>query len=403
MENNRIECPKCHTQIDVSSVLAGQIEAGLRQQFSSKLEDLEQALAQKDEALAAQQATIEQRLKREFAAQLKKQQDADVKRIRTELEEERKLASEAIQRELQEKTEKLKELHLAKTEVERLKREKEEAEDRIKLEMERRLNEQLKEEKLKLQQQVEEGANLKLKEKEKTIADLTNQISIMKQKAEQGSMQLQGEVQELELERILSTTWPIDQVSEIKKGARGADVLQEVRNANGAFCGKIYYESKRTKHFEASWIQKLKDDNLRVKADILVLVTSAMPDGQEQYHLRDGVWICRMSEVRALSAVMRFALLRISETAQLQHGRESKMELLYNYLTGPDFRNQMTAMIEGFNDLQSSLQKEKLAMQRYWAEREKQIDKVLLYTHGFVGSIQGIAGSGSISLPELEN
>lgn len=403
MENNRIRCPKCDTAIDVSEVLAGQIESALKQEYSKKLDRLQRALEEKDGALEEQKTAIETQLKKDYAAKLQKQQEETAARIRKELEEENKAAGEQIRKELQEKTEKLKELHLAKAEVEKLKRDKEEAETRIKLEMELQLSEQLKEEKLKLQQQVEEGVNLKLKEKEKIIADLTDQVSIMKRKAEQGSMQLQGEVQELELEQVLSSTWPMDLISEVKKGARGADVLQEVRSPFGALCGKIYYESKRTKHFEPSWIAKLKSDNLTVKADILILVTSAMPEGQDQYHLRDGVWICRMSEVRALSAALRYALLRIAETVQLQHGRESKMELLYNYLTGPEFRNQMTAIIEGFNDLQSTLEKEKRMMQRSWAEREKQIDKVLHYTNGFVGSVQGIAGSGTINLPELND
>jgi hypothetical protein len=318
------------------------------------------------------------------------------------MEAENKAGIEALEKELKFKSEQVKELNTAKAAIARLQREKEETETRVKLQLEEALNERLKDEKLRLQQQMEEGANLKIREKEKTIADLNNQISIMKQKAEQGSMQLQGEVQELELEQLLTATWPVDAISEVKKGARGADVLQEVRNAAGALCGRLYYESKRTKHFEPGWIQKLKDDNLSVKADVLILVTSAMPDGHDHYHLRDGVWICRMGEVKALSAVLRFALIRVAEVALVQHGRESKMELLYNYLTGPDFRNQMTAVIEGFNDLHATLEKEKRMMQRSWAEREKQIEKVLLYTNGFVGSVKGIAGANTIELPELD-
>jgi hypothetical protein len=240
---------------------------------------------------------------------------------------------------------------------------------------------------------------LKLKEKEKVIEDLKEQIEITKRKAEQGSMQLQGEVQELELEHILRSYYPFDQVEEIKKGQRGADVLQTVRTNQGIECGKIYYESKRTKDFQPAWLQKLRDDNLEMKADILVLVTEAMPDGEQRFLYKDGIWICSFTEVKGLSLTMRYALLQVQQVSVSQHNKGDKMELLYNYLTSQEFRGQFEAIMEGFKSLQDSYSDEKLKMQKLWKEREKQLEKILLNAVHFYGSIKGIAGS---SIPDIK-
>jgi hypothetical protein len=222
----------------------------------------------------------------------------------------------------------------------------------------------------------------------------------MKRKAEQGSMQLQGEIQELELENILRNLYPYDEVTEIKKGQRGADIIQIVKTNQGNECGKIYYESKRTKNFEYGWLQKLRDDNLEAKADVLVIVTEVMPaDTEFEYFYKDGVWICSFSEIKGFSLVLRQGLLQIQAVTITQQGKETKMELLYDFLTSQEFRGQFEAIIEGFKSLQDSYSDEKLKMQKIWKEREKQLEKILTNAVNFYGSLKGIAGA---SIPDIK-
>jgi hypothetical protein len=240
---------------------------------------------------------------------------------------------------------------------------------------------------------------LKIKEKEKIIEDLKAQLDEAKRKAEQSSMQLQGEVQELELENLLRSLYPGDEIREIKKGQRGADILQVVKTTQGVECGKIYYESKRTKNFDYEWLQKLRDDNLEVKADILVLVTEKMPEGEDKFFFKDGVWICSFFEIKGLSLVLRHALFQVYSVIITQQGKETKMEMLYNYLTSQEFRDQFRAIVEGFKSLQDSYQEEKLKMMKIWKEREKQLEKILINAANFYGAIKGIAGA---SIPEIK-
>lgn len=194
-------------------------------------------------------------------------------------------------------------------------------------------------------------------------------------------------------------SYKFDDIEEIKKGARGADVLQTVKTERGAICGKIYYESKRTKDYQPAWLKKLRDDNLEVKADILVLATEAMPDGQPGFFFQDGVWICSFYEIRGLSLLLRYTLLQVQAISTTQQGRETKMEMLYSYLTSTEFRGQFGAIIEGFKVLQDSHQSEKLKTQKIWAAREKQLEMILTNAVNFYGSIKGIAGA---SIPEIK-
>ncbi len=323
--------------------------------------------------------------------------------IRRQIDNEKSDEISYLQKELQAKSLQVKELNLKNAEIEKLKRDKDELRETITLEKERELTQRLNEEKIKIQQTSDESNSLKLKEREKVIEDLKTQLDDAKRKAEQGSMQLQGEIQEIELENLLRASHPFDEISEVKKGQRGADVIQVVRNQNGIQCGKIYYESKRTKNFDNNWLQKLRDDNLEVKADILVLVTEAMPDGAEKYFYKEGVWICSLPEVKALSFVLRFGLIRMQGVMITQQGRETKTEMLYNYLTSLEFKGQFEAILEGFKSLQDGYNDEKLKMQKIWKEREKQLEKILSNAVNFYGSLRGIAGSSIPEIKMLEN
>ena len=180
---------------------------------------------------------------------------------------------------------------------------------------------------------------------------------------------------------------------------RGADVIHNVRNRLVVDCGKILYESKRTKSFVQDWIPKLKADAISVKADVLIIITEALPDGIDKIGQRDDVWICNFFDFKGLVMVLRESLINISEAYSTKTNKGEKMQMLYDYLTSNEFLLQANAIIEGFNGLQDSYIREKRAMERIWKEREKQLEKVLLNTNHFIGSIKGIAGN---SIPQLK-
>ncbi|WP_293312133.1 DUF2130 domain-containing protein [Pedobacter sp. UBA5917] len=239
---------------------------------------------------------------------------------------------------------------------------------------------------------------LRLKELEKQLDDQKKLAEEMKRKAEQGSMQLQGEVQELILEELLRSNFPFDLIEEVGKGVRGADCVQVVRNQFGQECGKIIYESKRTKDFGGDWIEKLKKDMRSMGVDVAVIVSQCYPKGMSSFGQRDGVWICSFEEVNAVAYVLRDGILRLSSAMKSQENRGDKMHMLYDYLTGAEFSEQWKAIREGFMSMKLSIQRERDAMERLWKAREKQLEKVLLNATHIRGSIEGIAGSDSIQL-----
>ncbi len=234
---------------------------------------------------------------------------------------------------------------------------------------------------------------LRLKELEKQLDDQKKLADEMRRKSEQGSMQLQGEVQELALEEILRNNFPFDEITEVGKGVRGADCIQTVRNNFGQECGKIIYESKRTNAFAAEWIEKLKADMRSMGSDIAVIVTKTMPKEMDCFGIKDGVWICSFSEVRALVSVLRDGVIRVFNTAKNNENKGDKMHLLYDYLTSNEFAEQWKAIREGFMSMKLSIQKERDAMEKLWKAREKQLEKVLLNAAHVRGSIEGISGT----------
>ena len=224
----------------------------------------------------------------------------------------------------------------------------------------------------------------------------------MKRKQEQGSMQLQGEVQELAIEEWLMAQFPLDTIEEVKKGARGGDCIHIVNTRTRQNCGKIYYESKRTKDFKSGWIDKFKADMREKGADVGVLVTEAMPAGFERMGIMDGVWVCCYEEFKGLCTVLRETVIQLNTAISSQENKGDKMQMLYDFLTSTTFRMQVEAIVEGFSSMKSALDSEKRSMQRIWKEREKQIDKVITSTIDMYGSIKGIAGNAVQSVKALE-
>jgi hypothetical protein len=254
----------------------------------------------------------------------------------------------------------------------------------------------------KAQIKVTEKFQLKEKEYQKQIDDAKKSVEEMKRKIEQGSMQLQGEVQELAIEDELRVAFPYDDIEEVSKGIRGADCVQSIKNQMQEVVGKIIYESKRTTNFGGDWIEKLRGDMLAAGADVAVLITQTLPKDQTSFALVNGVWVCSFSEFKSLALALREGILKVSTALNANENKGDKMQMLYSYLTGNEFRHQIEAIIGAFQSLGEDLAKEKRAMQLIWKKREKQIEKVIANTSGLYGAVKGIAGSSIKSIEALE-
>lgn len=407
--SSSIQCPNCGTVIDVNDILKHQIEEALRKEFQSKAALQEKELALKNESLEKAKAEFEAKKRQEnelFAERLereKKQAEKDIaEKLKAKLEEENKERIALMNKELTEKSEKLRELNKMEAEIAKLNREKLEMKEAIEAQLQKQLNDQLVQEKEKIRKLEEEKNELKLKELVKQLEDQKKLTEEMKRKQEQGSMQMQGEVQELAIEEFIVQNFPLDTLEEIKKGATGADCLQIVNTREVQNCGSIYYESKRTKAFQPAWIEKFKNDIRSKKANIGVLVTEVMPADMERMGMKEGIWICTFEEFKGLSAVLRQSLIQISQAVQAQENKGDKMGMLYDFLTSNEFRLQIEGIVEGFSQMQSDLLSEKRAMQRIWSQREKQIEKVILNTTNMYGNIRGIAGNAVQAVRALD-
>ena len=407
-KENIIKCPNCGADIDVNDVLYHQLEEQIKKDYDQKSARVEMELQTKlkdleleKEKVNKEKVGLNEKISREVQTKLKEEKTLLEKTIRDQLKDETADQIQALQKEVEQKSGQVKELNKVKVEIEKLKREKDELRDVIVLEKEKEFSEKLKEEKFKIKKQADEESVLKIKELEKQLEDQKTLAEEMKRRAEQGSMQLQGEVQELVLEEILKTLFPFDSITEVGKGIKGADVIQIVKNKIGTDCGKILYESKRTKAFSYEWISKLKADAVAIKADICIIVTESLPEGVDRIGQRDGVWICSFNDFKGLVLVLRESLIKINEAYSSQINKGEKMQMLYDYLTSTEFHLQIDAIIEGFTDLHNSYNQEKRAMERIWKQREKQLEKVLLNTNHFIGSIKGIAGSSIQDLKQI--
>jgi len=410
MKNNtQIKCPNCGTSIDVQDILAHQLEDEIQQKYQNQLAEEKKKFDAEFESLNKAKEQFEQKKKQEnemFQERLDKQLREDRKGIEEKLklkfQEEQAEQFTALQKELNEKSEQVKDLGLARIEVEKLKREKSELKEIVEAEAQKSLNETLVAEKEKIRKQEEDKNELRFKELQKQLEDQRKLTEEMKRKQEQGSMQLQGEVQELAIEEWLASQFPLDSIEEIKKGVRGGDCIQVVNTRTLQNCGTIYYESKRTKDFQPSWIEKFKADIREKGANIGVLVTEVMPSDMGRMGLKDGIWICNYDEFKGLCSVLRESIIQISVAVSSQENKGDKMHMLYDYLTGNTFRLQVEAIVEGFTQMRADLESEKRAMQSIWKKREKQIEKVTVNTIDMHASIKGIAGNAIKPVKLLE-
>ncbi|WQX38740.1 DUF2130 domain-containing protein [Helicobacter pylori] len=421
MQENQITCPKCQTLIDVREALYKQIELENQNKFLAQQKEFEKEvnekraqyqsyfknLEQKEEALKErekeQKAKFDEAVKQASALALQDERAKIIEEARKNAFLEQQKGLELLQKELDEKSKQVQELHQKEAEIERLKRENNEAESRLKAENEKKLNEKLDLEREKIEKALHEKNELKFKQQEEQLEMLRNELKNAQRKAELSSQQFQGEVQELAIEEFLRQKFPLDSIEEIKKGQRGGDCIQVVHTREFQNCGKIYYESKRTKEFQKAWVEKLKSDMREIGADVGVIVSEALPKEMERMGLLEGVWVCSFEEFKGLSAVLREGVIQMSLAKKSQENKGDKVNLLYHYLTSSEFSMQVNAIIEGFEQLRADLESEKRAMARIWKSREKQIDKVFEGTINMYGSIKGIAGNviGQVKALEL--
>jgi len=404
-----ITCPNCGTDIDVNDIMHHQIEAQLRKKFEDHLRSEKQkfearstALEEQRQALVAEKSKQAELLAQQVSEQLKLKENELTSKLKKAAEAEQAGALATLREELDEKSKKVQELNKASAELEKLKREKDELEDTLKADAEKQLNERLAAERQRIVKEESDKIELQMKELHTQLEDQKRLTAEMKRKQEQGSMQTQGEVQELAIEEWLAEKFPLDVIQEIKKGERGADCLQIVHTRSRQNCGTIYYESKRSKHFQPTWIEKFKADIRERNADIGVLVTEVMPPDMDRLGFKDGVWVCSYDEFKGLCHVLRESAIRISNAIVTQENKGDKMGMLYDFLTSNEFQMQIEAIVEGFTQMKTDLESEQRSMRGIWKKREKQIEKVLMNTTGMYGSIKGIAGNAVQAIPLLE-
>lgn len=375
--NKNITCPECGNSIDINKALIDEIQ----KKYNSRLD------REKFRIKKAEEEKLNRLLSERSIEIQKKLENANEDKINL------------MQKELEEKSAQLRKLKLQEAEIEKLKRAKKEQEDNFELEFQKRMSAAIENEKERLVKLVNEKTDFEIRSLKKQLEDQKNLTLEMKRKQEQGSMQLQGEVMELAIEDWLKSEFPFDKIDEIKKGVQGADCLQTINTRLFQNCGKIYYESKRTKTFQPSWIEKFKNDIREKNADIGVLVTQVLPKGMERMGLINGVYVCTFEEFKGLSLILRKFIIELFGKIAANENKEDKMSLLYQYLTSLEFKLQIEGIAEGFTQMQCDLIKEKNSLRRIWKQREKQLVKVLDNTINMYGSIKGIAGK---SIPEIE-
>ena len=353
---NQIKCPNCGTSIDVQDILAHQLEEEIKQKYQFQLAAEQRKFEQEQEQLDKAKQEFEENKRKEndlfqerIDAKLKEERKSIEEKLKAKLTEEQTEQFQALQKELNEKSEQIKELNRTKAEIEKLKREKSELKEAAEAEAQKKLNEILLTERERIKKVEEDKNELRFKELQKLLEDQKKLTDEMKRKQEQGSMQLQGEVQELAIEEWLMAQFPLDTIEEIKKGARGGDCIHIVNTRTRQNCGKIYYESKRTKDFQSGWIEKFKADMREKGADVGVLVSEAMPAGFNRLGIMDGILVCSYEEFKGLCAVLRESVIQLSTAICSQENKGDKMHMLYDFLTSTTFHMQVEAIVEGFH------------------------------------------------------
>lgn len=412
MSEPTITCPQCTTEIRLTESLAAPLIAATKRQFDAQLRQKdqevakkEQAVREREQALAAERQKLDDEVTQRLATERAKIVEAEAKKARqlvqTDLEQTaRKL--EDLEAVLKQRDRKLAEAQQAQAELLRKERELDDARRELPLTVEKQVQAGLMAVREKAKQEAEEALALKVREKEQTIASMQKQIEELKRKAEQGSQQLQGEVQEQLLEELLKAKFPLDEITPVPKGESGGDTVQTVRGPAGDLCGTILWESKRTKNWSEAWLAKLRADQRAARADIAVLVSQALPKGVDTFDLVEHVWVTSPRLVQPVAMALRQQLIDVARSRLTSEGLQTKTALVYQYLTGPRFRQRIQGIVEAFETLRRDLDAERKVIVKQWAKREAQIERVMQGTLGMYGDLQGIAGQGLKEIEGLE-
>jgi len=406
---DKIKCPKCNTLIPITETLRHQLAESVRKEYEEKLAEQKRTFAgqqkkliQKEKALEEKEKSIDEKIQQGLKTKLEAQKKILSERAKKKAQNEVELEMKDLRDDLRIKEKKLEEAKKTELHLRKKERELEERARDIELEVTRKIDEERKKVEDEVAKRFLDNHRMKDAEKNKQISDMRRQIEDLKRRAEQGSQQTQGEVQELELEKEISQLFPVDNIQPVPKGMRGADIIQEVLTNSGGHCGAIIWESKRTKNWNDEWISKLKGDQRSVRADIAVIVTQTLPKDIRNFGFINGVWATNYASFQGLAIALRQKLTELAFTKAMAAGKDKKADILFHYLTGPEFRQRVEAIIEAFSDMKAELDKEKRLYERSWAKREKQLQSVLLNTAGMYGDLQGMIGSPMQTIPALE-
>jgi len=393
--SGNIICPNCKIPIEITEVMSAQLRASIRNELDAELNATRERLKAQQQELDRKAETVEQQVQ----AKLNEGRQLLERKIRDKANEE--LAVEMKDRdvalvELQTRVQQANQKELAFLKE---KRDLEEKVRSVELEVARRTQDELKKVREQALKELDEQHRLKLLEKEQQVEQLRRQIEDLKRSAEQGSQQAQGEVMEVALEQLLKELFPTDSVEPVAKGVRGADVVQRVLDESGTDCGLILWESKRTRHWSPQWLPKLRDDLRMVGASRSVIVSEQLPEHVQHFGQVDGVWVVSWACVHQVAVLLREGLIAVAKCRRALEGQHDKMELVYNYLIGPEFYNRVSGIVEAFVTMGRDLEEERRAFTTRWNKRAKQLDRVLLSTSGLYGDLQGIIGR---SLPEIQ-
>jgi hypothetical protein len=412
MTDPQIVCPNCRTEIKLTESLAAPLLTEARQQFERQLATKEADFSRREAQVKQMQddlAKAREAIDEQVAVKLKTERAAiaetEAKKARLALaddlsQRDRQLAD--LQQILAANDEKLAEAQKAQTDMLRKQRELEDAKREVELTVEKKVQENLAAVRDKARLEAEDALKAKVAERETQIAGMQRQIEELRRKAEQGSQQLQGEALEIELESLLRARFPRDLIEPVPKGEFGGDVVQRVLGPNGQTCGTILWESKRTKGWSDGWLAKLRDDQRAAKAEMALIVSSALPKGVETFDLIDNVWVAEPRFALPLAVALRQSLIDLAGSRQTQEGQQTKMEMVYAYLTGPRFRHRIDAIVEKFTEMRTDLDRERKVTMRMWAKREEQLNGVLDSTAGLYGDLQGIAGRAMQEIESLD-
>lgn len=404
MTNNTIICPQCGNEISVDDAIRHQIEDDYKKTYKDKQKQIELEISKKEKDLAEREKLVEKSKKDidlEVTERLKLEKTKLTNEVKEELTKEKQEEIEILGEKLKEKEEKLDEARKNELELRKEKTKLEDEKKAFELEKQRQIDKEREIIRQKTAEEILEQHRLKDKEKDTVIEGLKKALEEAKRKAEQGSQQIQGEVLEIDLEEQLRAAFPGDVIEPIAKGTLGADIRQIVRSPKGNNCGSILWESKRTKGWTEGWITKLKNDMRSDKANIAAIVSETLPQElKEGIGLKDGVWVCEPKLVIPLSMLLRKSLLDAAYQKAVTLNKQSKADLIYQYVTSNEFQQQVESLVEVYIEMRDQISKERTAFEKLWKQREAQVTRLLSGVGGIYGYLQGIAGS---ALPQVKN